>query len=387
MSQWEMVEIGKYCTSVSNVRADYFSNIDKFMYIDIAAVNRETKTISSIEPTSAKDAPSRAKQIIKENDVLVSTVRPNLNAVAKANSLVDGAIASTAFCILRSNADKIDPTYLYYFVRSNRFINHLNGLATGASYPAVSDKIVKGCKIPLPPLDIQKQIVARLELAQVLIYQRKQQVDLMDVLIQSTFFEIFGDPVTNEKGWEIKKFGSIGNLDRGVSKHRPRNAPGLLGGKYPLIQTGDVANSGGYITSYKSTYSELGLKQSKLWPAGTLCITIAANIADTGILKFDSCFPDSVVGFTCDSHSTIEYVRLWLNCIKSNIESVAPAVAQKNINLAILRDLDIPFPPIDLQVTFAEQVERIEALKQQMTASLTELEQNFNALMQQSFGG
>lgn len=87
------------------------------------------------------------------------------------------------------------------------------------------------------------------------------------------------------------------SLDRGRSQYRPRNAPELLNGPYPLIQTGDVSKAGLYITTYQNTYSELGLKQSKLWKAGTLCITIAANIAQTAILAFDACFPDSVVGF------------------------------------------------------------------------------------------
>jgi len=92
-------------------------------------------------------------------------------------------------------------------------------------------------------------------------------------------------------------FKDVGTLDRGVSKYRPRNAPELLGGPYPLVQTGEVSNCDGYIRSHVSTYSESGLRQSKMWPAGTLCITIAANIAKTGILTFPSCFPDSVVGF------------------------------------------------------------------------------------------
>lgn len=92
------------------------------------------------------------------------------------------------------------------------------------------------------------------------------------------FVEMFGDPVTNPMDWPIRYLGNLGELDRGVSKHRPRNEPSLLNGPYPLIQTGDVANCDGYIRKYTSTYSEEGLRQSRLWPQGTLCITIAANI-------------------------------------------------------------------------------------------------------------
>ena len=146
-------------------------------------------------------------------------------------------------------------------------------------------------ELPLPPLAEQKRIAAILDAADALRAKRRAALAQLDALAQSTFLEMFGDPVTNPKGWEVVPLGSLGTLDRGVSKHRPRNEPSLLGGPYPLVQTGDVSNSGGYIRRYSSTYSELGLKQSKLWPSGTLCITIAANIANTGILTFDACFP------------------------------------------------------------------------------------------------
>jgi type I restriction enzyme S subunit len=98
-------------------------------------------------------------------------------------------------------------------------------------------------------------------------------------LIPALFLDMFGDPATNPKGWPTAPFGEIGTLDRGKSRHRPRDAAELYGGIYPFIQTGDVSNSGGRITQHTATYSELGLKQSRLWPRGTLCITIAANIA------------------------------------------------------------------------------------------------------------
>ena len=99
------------------------------------------------------------------------------------------------------------------------------------------------------------------------------------------------------EGWVWVTLPQVGELNRGKSKHRPRNASFLYGGRYPFVQTGDIKQANGLIGHYNQTYSEEGLKQSRLWPASTLCITIAANIADTAILGFDACFPDSVVGF------------------------------------------------------------------------------------------
>ncbi len=172
-----------------------------------------------------------------------------------------------------------------------------------------------------------------------------------------------------------------------MSKHRPRNAPELLGGDYPLIQTGEVSNCDGYIRSYTHTYSDIGLRQSKMWPKGTLCITIAANIAKTGILTFDACFPDSVVGFRSDDVATVEYARVWLSFLQKTLEDSAPESAQKNINLAILRNLAVPVPPPPLRQIFAGRIHAVEALKGTHRSALVELDALFASLQHRAFNG
>jgi uncharacterized DUF497 family protein len=124
-----------------------------------------------------------------------------------------------------------------------------------------------------------------------------------------------------------------------------------------------VTNSDGYIGNFTSTYSELGLRQSKLWNKGTLCITIAANIGKTGILTFDACFPDSVVGFAPGNGLRTEFVQQWFAFVQPALERDAPQFAQKNINLAILRELTLINPPFDLQHCFADRVAEIDKLK------------------------
>lgn len=257
----------------------------------------------------------------------------------------------------------------------------------GATRQKLTKTSASEIPITLPLLVEQKRIAVILDMAEAIRRKRVQAIKLADDFLRATFLDMFGDPVTNLKGWEVKMFGEIGTLDRGVSKHRPRNAPELLGGPYPLIQTGDVANSGGYIRKYKTTYSEIGLKQSKIWPKGTLCITIAANIAKTAILTFDACFPDSVVGFTPNSLSTTEYVQFWLGFHQKILEEKAPESAQKNINLNILRILDVPLPPIDLQKTFSLQVGKIESLKEKQTLNNDYSSNLFNSLAQRAFRG
>jgi type I restriction enzyme, S subunit len=242
-------------------------------------------------------------------------------------------------------------------------------------------------KIPLPPLEEQKRIAAILDQADALRRLRQRSIDRLNSLGQAIFYEMFGDPVNNPMGWPIKKLGDIGNLDRGVSKHRPRNDPKLLDGNHPLIQTGDISNADRYVRTYNSTYSDLGLKQSKIWPTGTLCITIAANIGKTAILGFDACFPDSVVGFTPKAQVNTEYVQYWMDFIQKRLEEVAPQSAQKNINLAILRDLPIPVPPREQQNKFRDILFEIEEQKTHFGKSEQFYINFFASLQHQAFNG
>jgi len=180
-------------------------------------------------------------------------------------------------------------------------------------------------------------------------------------LPEITEYEI---PFDIPKNWVWCYLQDVGLLQRGKSKHRPRNDPFLfVNGAYPFVQTGDISKAkyqGGLITSYSSKYNEEGLKQSKIWAKGTLCITIAANIAETGFLNFNACFPDSAVGFTPLVDETIaQYAKLFIDFTKADIEEFAPATAQKNINLEILNRLIIPLPPIREQKRIIEHAENI----------------------------
>lgn len=146
------------------------------------------------------------------------------------------------------------------------------------------------------------------------------------------------------EGWVWCYLSQLGEFGRGKSKHRPRNDPKLYGGAYPFIQTGIIRNSKGKIKLWDTAYNEKGLKQSKLWPKGTVCITIAANIAESGILEMEACFPDSVVGLVPSESVSGEYIEFFIRTIRSELDSYAPATAQKNINLAILNTVAVPIP-------------------------------------------
>lgn len=295
------------------------------------------------------------------------------------------ALLNQRVCRIKGRPATLDDSYLFHFLAPA--LKKIEDATPFVTVKHLSAGDVRGIEIPLPPLPEQRRIAAILDQADALRAKRREALAQLDSLTQSVFIEMFGDPVVNSRSWELAPFGSIGNLDRGVSKARPRNAPELLGGPYPLIQTGDVANCDGYVRHHAATYSEAGLRQSKLWPAGTLCITIAANIAKTGILMFDACFPDSVVGFRAAHAATVEYVRVWLSFLQKALEDAAPESAQKNINLAILRDLKVPVPPLNLQQTFATRIQAIESLKTTHRAALAELDALFASLQHRAFSG
>ncbi len=154
--------------------------------------------------------------------------------------------------------------------------------------------------------------------------------------------------------WEYVTLDKLGSISRGRSKHRPRNAPELFGGKYPFIQTADVKNANFYITEYSQTYSDKGLSQSKLWPPNTLCITIAANIADTAILGIEACFPDSIMGFIpYENVSDVRFVKYSFDILQRDCKQISQGTAQDNLSWEKLSTIKFPAPPYEKQVKIA----------------------------------
>ena len=166
----------------------------------------------------------------------------------------------------------------------------------------------------------------------------------------------------SETAWEITSLSELGTFSRGKSKHRPRNDVKLFeGGKYPLVQTGDVKAANLYITKNDSYYNDFGLKQSKLWPAGTLCITIAANIAETAILSYPMCFPDSIVGFNANPEKSSElFVYYFFEYIKKEIQKSASGSIQDNINIDYLSKMRIKVPEKKYQDKIVELLSSID---------------------------
>ena len=295
---------------------------------------------------------------VEANTIIVSQGGASAGFV----NFVETKFWANAHCYyLIPDETQITNRFLYHFVKMNQ--SYLMDFQYGAGIPALkSDKLTK-MLLPIPPLKIQKKIVQILdkftnyvtELTSELTLRQKQYSFYRDKLLS------FEDEVYQV---EWKTLGEVAkDFGRGKSKHRPRNDNRLYGGDIPFVQTGDVRNSRGHITSYSQTYSDFGLKQSKLWPKGTLCITIAANIAEMGILDFDACFPDSVVGFVANENLAItKYVAYYLASNKDVLASKSTGSAQENLNLSSFSNLKIPIPSLDIQSRIVQVLDNFDTV-------------------------
>ena len=287
----------------------------------------------------------------------------------------------------------------------------LGKLQSGTSVPQINNKDLYPLLIPLPPLEEQKRIVAKIEeifpyierFGKLRSQLRSISEDLRKSILQQAIQgklveqrpeegtaeelyrqiqsekakllksgkikkekplpEITEDEIPFEipETWKWVRLQEVGELSRGRSQRRPRNDPSLfVNGTFPMIQTGDVARANGHITHWETEYNEEGVAQSRIWPKGTVCLTIAANIGDVAILDFDACFPDSVVGFNAykpvDSN---EFFMYGMMCYKNILDALSRSTAQKNINIDILSKIYFPLPPLKEQKRIVAKIEEV----------------------------
>lgn len=300
------------------------------------------------------------------------------------------------------NFKAVNGKFVYY--HTLRDIQNITSGNRGSTIRYIRLGDLTGSLFPLPPIPEQHRIVARIEsLFEKLDHSRELVQSALDSF-ESRKAAILHKAFTGEltakwrekngvelESWVEKRLGDCGLLERGRSKHRPRNASELFGGPYPFIQTGDVANADVYITKHNQTLSEIGLNQSKLFPKGTLCITIAANIGDVAILSYDSCFPDSVVGFTPNEYTNSKFVYYLMNILQKQLEAEAPATAQKNINLKVLNEITFRCPRIIEQQEIVRildnLLEKEQQTQEQLEPILDQIDMMKKSILARAFRG
>ncbi|BAQ60386.1 type I restriction-modification system [Geminocystis sp. NIES-3708] len=410
----DIAEWGSGGTPKSSQSEYYGGDISWLIIADLndGVVTKSAKTITELglKNSSAK--------LVDKGSILIAMY----GSIGKLGIAGIECTTNQAIAFTKSILEEVETKYLFYYLR--RIRQELLDVGKGGTQANISQTVLKQVEIPIAPLNEQKRIVAKLEklLAKVnescdrlsripTILKRFRQSVLASACsgrltadwrkshpniepaekllkrIQEARIRRYEEECTKAKAegrrktkviefdnneinndyvysipetWTWSYFENLGELSRGKSKHRPRNAPELFGGDYPFIQTGDIAQSNIYITSHRQTYSDVGLAQSRLFPENTLCITIAANIADTAILSYPACFPDSVVGFIPEQGLfKVLFALCYVKTIQNDLETFAPATAQKNINLKILNTIPVPVPPLEEQ---KEIVKRVKAL-------------------------
>lgn len=186
--------------------------------------------------------------------------------------------------------------------------------------------------------------------------------------------------------WPEVALTELGYVSRGKSKHRPRNDPSLYGGPYPFIQTAEVKAADLWITSHTQTYSEKGLAQSRIWPENTLCITIAANIADTALLSYPACFPDSIIGFIADeSKCDVRFIKYHFDIVQEHMRMVSHGTTQDNLSQDKLLRFAIPCPPLDTQRKIGDLLSSYDALIENNQRRIALLEESARLLYREWF--
>lgn len=353
-----MVELGTLITQAKTVRCGESNYPVLSMTMHDGLVLQDDRFKKAIASKDKSDY-----KVVYRDQLVISF--PIDEGVLATQRITDAGIVSPAYGIWDVDQEKVVPEFLEYALRCEKSIAYYKAKLRGstARRRSLPTPTLLTHTVPLPSVEEQKNILDLIHRVVTIIHLRKDELRELDALTKARFIEMFGDPVLNSRQHTVRKLADLGELNRGVSKVRPRNTPDLLGGPYPLIQTGEVAAAQLYIDSYENTYSEKGLAQSRMWPNGTLCITIAANIAQTAILAIDACFPDSVVGFIPGDEVTQIYMHYWFSFFQKILDEQAPQVAQKNINLKILSNLDVMVPPLELQKQFEDFVKQSDKSK------------------------
>lgn len=298
--------------------------------------------------------------------------------------------ATNQACAAFTPSEEMVPEYLYCFLLAIK--PDLIRMSVGGAQPNISATILKNIEIPLPSLETQQKIADVLDKAQTLIDKRKEQLEKMDELVQSVFYEMFGDPVLNKKGWEKTRIGNVSSVKIGPFGSLLHQEDYIHGG-IPLVNPSHITN-GKICPDSNLTISAEKAKQLFQYRmnAGSVILGRRGEIGRCAVVT------DKEEGFLCGTGSMLISSLHALNPLflfkllsstklKKILEDAAQGVTMKNLNSSIVENFEITVPPIDLQNQFAHFVEKTEQQKALMQQSLAEMENNFNSIMQRAFKG
>ncbi|MFS1413450.1 hypothetical protein BCU70_17785 [Vibrio sp. 10N.286.49.C2] len=345
---------------------------------------------------------------LKAGDVLLNITGASIGRCAVLPDNFDEGNVNQHVCIIRTN-ELLVPSYCGFFLNSAMGQKQIWNLQAGGNREGLNFQQIKSFSIIVPPREEQQKIAEVLSTVD-------QKIDLIDQkiaetqklktgLMQKLFSEGVG--VQDEEGnwqphtefqvasdvnvpacWNLMSLENIATVERGKFSARPRNDPKYYGGDIPFVQTGDVVNAATYIETYSQTLNDLGLTVSKMFPVGTILITIAANIGDVAITKYPLACPDSLVGIQAnESKCNVHWLFYFLQTQKSELDSKATKSAQKNINLQVLKPLTVYLPPLEEQSIIAETLSTVDEKLALLEKQKVETQQLKKGLMQKLLTG
>jgi len=369
---------------------------EPFRYIDISSIDSIDKRIDDVVTIAPCDAPSRARQLVRRGDVLVSTVRPNLNAVALVPDELEGATASTGFAVLRPDTTRVDPIYLYYWIRSPQFVREMTARATGASYPAVTERVIRDSMLPLPPLTEQRRIAAVLDRADSIRRKRRKSQVLLDQFMGSVFCEMFGNPApawpivtlesvtaTGTKGVVIGPFGS----DLRVEHYRATGRP--------VIFVRDVRPNRFYRTSsvFVSEEKFENLRAHQVAPLDVLVTKMGAPPGVAAVYPANmpvGIATADIIRVRCDTtRCSPYYLSAAVNGphFQSRLRSITEGVTRPKLTLTDFREMKLPLPPLGEQRRFETALNRSASARDRIAQAELEAKRLFDSLAHRAFRG
>lgn len=358
-------------------------------FVPMSAVDEKTGSIVSPEIRCYQEV-AKGYTPFRTNDVLFAKITPCMEngKCAIASDLENGwGFGSTEFHILRAS-ENVVPEFVYYFMRQDEVrqfaANNMTGTAGQQRVPkSIFDRLL----IPIPPLTIQKKIAAILEKADAAREKRRQANKLTEQFLQSVFLEMFGDPVTNPKGWECFEVQHLCDLVRGSSP-RPKSSPKFYGGPIPRLMIEDITRDGTFVTPQIDSLTVLGSKQSRPMKAGEVVMAVSGAVGLPAILKIDACIHDGFVGFrNLQSNLLPIYLVTLFHQLRVQNALHATGAIWKNLNTDQIKKWRLPIPPAEEQKKYATTIEKVNLLRAKQQKSEKELDDLFGSLMQRAFSG
>jgi len=300
---------------------------------------------------------------------------------------LEGVIGSTLAAIKPKGM--IDSDYLFYWLKSKYKI--LNKRISGSTIPHVDKNLLKSLKFPIPPLEEQKKIVEILQFADYLKERRREAIKLIDKIVISVFYDMFGDPATNPKGWEVKKLGDIvQDVRYGITRTVNKKEQGV-----PVLRVTDINNNGSINSNriLNADLTEEEIEKYRLKPGDILIARSGATAGKCGIYDGTpeiAAFASYIIKITLDKSIVLpKFLHTFLNLGEGKRELLSGkgGSAQPNINSKSIKSIIIPLPPLDLQQEFAEIVSKLEDKRKKMEEAEEKLEMLYQILLKQAFTG